>query len=422
MIYLRRLAHLFQHQHLTMTGAIDGKRVIIMTDRRLTLVEKQGPSEDEEMRYIDSFSKESLNPMDMLETLDDDGCPVIPVPPPMVPAGEDTENGGKGKVIPPKKTWGLINTTIAGTYPFALPSGIELCKDEWLAFRFNGGKLYIRSANKYEDLLKSTEVVFDVEYNDEVEDDTCFAVRTELIRVCRELADDKVVISVKKNKETNSTYIGIRTPDLTCVFFGPPLILEENLKVAATKEESPDSPENQETEADVVSGNEEVEETEVVEPEEAAEGSEVEEQETEAAEEETAEEAENIGEEVVDDANDAEETEETEETEEVETAESNEGEAPEAPKPAAEDVDPLEAYDTLIPDLIKSIQETVKEQGNEAKRILKNATKQSRRALRSKSDPEDLAKLKAENAALKKKLSVAEHQRDVAKKALKEIL
>lgn len=415
MIYLRRLAHLFQHQHLTLAGSSEGQRYVGMTDKRLTFIERCGPEEEEvEMRYIESFTQGSLDPMDIEEELDSEGLPILPDDALCIPAGEGIDGGPGAKLVPPLKVCDLIDQAIAGTYTFALPAGVEACKDEWLAFRFNSGKLYIRSANEYEDLLKATEVVFDVTFSDEIENDTCFAVKSELIRVCKELAGDKLVISVKRTK---STYIGIRTPDLTCVFFCPPLVLEENLKVSKDKEESPEAPENQETEADVVSGNEEVAEAEVVESEEETEESEAEEEATDPEEEEAAEETEDPGDEAGDDADDTEASEETEETESEEGEESE----PES-KPATEDVDPLEAYDNLIPDLIKSIQETVKEQGNEAKRILKNATKQSRRALRSKSDPEDMAKLKTENAVLKKKLAVAEKQRDTAKQALKDFL
>lgn len=405
MIYLRRLSHLFKDQHLTLAGSSDGQKSIGMTDRRLTLIERCGPEDEvKELKYIESFAQGSIDPMDIQDALDSEGLLVLPEGAETVPPGEGIDGGPGGKLVPPLKVYDLISQTIAGTYTFALPAGVEACTDEWLAFRFNSGKLYIRSANDYGDLLKSTEVVFDVTYSDEIEDDTCFAVKTELIRVCRELAGDKVVISVKRTK---STYIGIRTPDLTCVFFCPPLVLEENLKVSKDKEESPDTPENQETDTDVVPEVEEAACVEDVVPEaEPAEEPETEDSGTTEEEFITGEDA------TADEAAAAIEAEEGGEVDDPESVE----------KPATEDVDPLEAYDTLIPDILKAIQETVKAQGNEAKRLLKNATKQSRKTLKSKADPEEVAKLKAEVSTLTKKLSIVEHQRDAAKKALKDIL
>jgi hypothetical protein len=380
-----------------------------MTTRRLVFIECCGEeAEDNEMKYIESFEQGSIDPMDIEEELDSEGLPILPEGTKTLPAGEGIDGGPGGKLVPPEKLWDLVDKTIAGTYTFHLPTSIYTCKDEWLAFRFKGGKLYGRSATQYEDLHKSQETEFIATYSDEIEDNTCFAVKSELLRTCYDIAGDKIVVSVNGKK---NSYIGIRTPDLTCVFFCPPLILEENLKVP--EEEKSGAPENQETVADAEElPSETVEEEEVDESEAETEGSEVEEQEGGSEEEEAAEETETEDPEAssdgdVDDS-DAEAAEEA--MEEDSTTESNETEEPTEPKPAAEDVDPLEAYDTLIPDLIKVIQETVKEKGNEAKRVLKNATKQSRKAIKSQADPAEVADLKRKLASETKRADKAEKE------------
>jgi hypothetical protein len=366
-----------------------------MNTSRLFLFELCGEEETiNELKYIESFTKDSIDPMEIDGALDSKGYPVLPDGSERVEPGQ----GYKGRLMPPLKVWDGVNSTIEKGIEFTLPGCIYTCKDKWMAFRFSGGKLYGRSAAEYEDLYEAKEVQFHTEYSDEIKDGTCFAVKSELLSTCRELSDDQLTISVRA---TGNLSIGIRTPDFMCVYVCNPLTIEENVEMPEENEEKSGAPENQETVTDAnEASSEQVEEAEVNESEEETVGSEPEEDETDSEEEETEEETEDPGEE--------------EDSGESDDTASDGGDASEKTTPASEDVDPLEAYDVIIPDLIKDIQEEARLKGNELKRVLKNATKQARKAIKSSADP-------AEVAELKRKLASETKRADKAEKELKEI-
>jgi hypothetical protein len=331
-----------------------------------------------ELKYIESFVKDSIDPMEIGEELDSNGCPVLPDETERVGPGQ----GYKGRLMPPLKVWDGVSMTIEKGIEFTLPASIYTCKDKWMAFRFSGGKLYGRSAAEYEDLYEATELQFHTEYSDEIKDGTCFAVKSELLRTCRELSDDQLTISVRASDNVS---IGIRTPDFMCVYVCNPLTIEENVEMPEENEEKSGAPENQEVEPEVVT------------------------------EEETPEEP-GLEEEATDDATETTESDDTdgddagEDEGDSDGNETGSGES----APATEDVDPLEAYDVIIPELIKDIQEEARIKGNELKRVLKNATKQARKAIKSTADP-------AEVAELKRKLASETKRADKAEKELKEI-
>jgi hypothetical protein len=366
-----------------------------MHTSRLFLFELCGEEEKiNAMNYVESFVKDSIDPMEIGEELDSKGCPALPEGTERFGPGE----GYKGRLLPPIKVWDAVSLSVEKGIEFTLPASIYTCKDKWMAFRFSGGKLYGRSANEYEDLYNASELQFHTEYSDEIKDGTCFAIESELLRICKELSDNQLTISVR-NAENIS--IGIRTPELTCVYVCNPLTIEENVEMPEENEEKSGAPENQEVETDAnEASSEQVEEAEVDEPEENEEKSEPEEEETDSEGEEAAEETEDSGEE--------------DESGEADDTAPDGGDASEKPTTATEDVDPLEAYDVIIPELIKDIQEEARLKGNELKRVLKNATKQARKSIRSTADP-------AEVAELKRKLASETKRADKAEKELKEI-
>jgi len=372
MIYLRKLAHLFEHQHLVLTGSFEGSRWVGMTDRRLTLIERHGvEAETNEMIYVDAHEQGTIDPLQIGEDLDANGCPILPKGTVTIPAGQGAEKNGS--ILPPRKAYDLVNQTLDGTYPFTFPAGIENCLEQWLAFRFCGGRLLIRSAEEYQELDQGVEYEFACEYSD-IEDGTCFAVKTELIRICKELACD-MVMSVKK-ADKGAVYIGIRTPDLACIYFCKPLNIEENLPMTeetAPTEENPGAPDNVE--------------------EKTSEGP------------------------------PAEQGGET--PPETEPTEGGGGETPADPKPQPEPVEPVDVVSLLdgeVAERYRNVRDTVRTELAELEKLRKVITKEVRKSAKSSADPAEVKGLKAEVKGLKAELAAAVKQRDAAKKALKDVL
>jgi len=364
---LRTLAPLFERQHLTLKGAHKGKWIIAMTDRYVTVIEEHDLKGDPKPMYLDSYVKGSINPANIPATLGKDNLPFYPKGVELITSKEIEKDSGK-ELMEAAGLLKRIDSLMVGMQCFELPASLHTLKGEWIAVRLGEGMVRVRMSDTFEGLGKSAEHEMGV--CDESIEPVEFPLPLELFRMLEKLEPENIAIGVKKTK---AVAVSIRIPGALLVIFTKPLNLEEPMNETAT-----DAP----SAADLAAGAPGAEENP-----EAPESSEI----------------------TVEPTIDG----DTETTEPIEPAADDEDAA--AQKVIPEDVDPMEALDVLIPEIMRSQAEANKDAFTKMRVLVRNVKKQCRKALKSTADP-------AEVTELKKKLAVAEKQRDAAKKALKDLL
>ena len=368
MKFIRELCRLFEKQHVTIAGIHEGRRIVAATDRRLMVLERYEESDEEDnVECIPSFKIGSIDPpVDIPSKLGEDGRPVLPEGTEMVTSAEEAKEYKKGE-LEAAEAIAVIGKLRAVEKPLKLPVNLHTLKEDWLAFRLEGGHMFVRTAKEYGDLGEATEVdmgACDAEFN------CCFAVPVLIFKVCHQLADGE--IKTKLSRTRDNTFAVFEMKDAGIYYSCKPLLIVENpVKKAEQKSGTPNNePEEKKSEEP------KVEEPKVEEPK---------------AEEPKAEEPEEGGEETPPDG------EETPPSEEK--------------KPAVEDVDPLVALDEIMPGLMKAQLELNQDTFKQMRVLIRNVGKQCRKALKSQADPEEVK-------TLKRKLAAAEKARDTAQAEL----
>jgi len=391
--FIRELCRLFEKQHVTIAGIHEGRRIVAATDRRLMVLERYEESDEEDnVECIPSFKIGSIDPpVDIPSKLGEDGRPVLPEGTEMVTSAEEAKEYKKGE-LEAAEAIAVIGKLRAVEKPLKLPVNLHTLKEDWLAFRLEGGHMFVRTAKEYGDLGEATEVdmgACDAEFN------CCFAVPVLIFKVCHQLADGE--IKTKLSRTRDNTFAVFEMKDAGIYYSCKPLLIVENpVKKAEQKSGTPNNePEEKKSEEPKVE-EPKVEEPKVEEPkveEPKAEEPKAEEPKAEEpkAEEPKAEEPEEGGEETPPDG------EETPPSEEK--------------KPAVEDVDPLVALDEIMPGLMKAQLELNQDTFKQMRVLIRNVGKQCRKALKSQADPEEVK-------TLKRKLAAAEKARDTAQAEL----
>ena len=363
MKFIRELCRLFEKQHVTIAGIHEGRRIVAATDRRLMVLERYEESDEEDnVECIPSFKIGSIDPpVDIPSKLGEDGRPILPEGTEMVTSAEEAKEYKKGE-LEAAEAIAVIGKLRAVEKPLKLPVNLHTLKEDWLAFRLEGGHMFVRTAKEYGDLGEATEVdmgACDAEFN------CCFAVPVLIFKVCHQLADGE--IKTKLSRTRDNTFAVFEMKDAGIYYSCKPLLIVENpVKKAEQKSGTPNNePEEKKSE-----------EPKVEEPK---------------AEEPKAEEPEEGGEETPPDG------EETPPSEEK--------------KPAVEDVDPLVALDEIMPGLMKAQLELNQDTFKQMRVLIRNVGKQCRKALKSQADPEEVK-------TLKRKLAAAEKARDTAQAEL----
>ena len=422
---IKALLDTVEHQFLTLVGNRKGERTVILTDRRITIVERchaLAEPPDEDFVYISSPVREEIDSEKCPMELDKNGLPPWPDKYELISPTEEAKRSSR-KVIDPKQVIEVIDTQFAGMAAFQVPTATHTMKNKWMAFRFSEGDMYLRVADEYADLDTADEVSAG-KAPEKITEDLSFAVPLEFFRAAHSVYPGKIMMGVKPGK---SVAVRVGMPKADILYLCKPLNLTEPV---AKEEEEPvaDEPTAAELAEEIPGNTEEVEETD----EQTTETLEEEATETEGPEEEPA---------AADAADGSDDTEAVpDQNDGGDGSESGTAEAAgggvvegcfvELGKLVADvqagldagDLDPMECLDKTLPEIGKLRAEVVDKCKQAERLILKNVAKQARRPLKGKADPEQIKAKDAEIAELSKKLAKAEKAEAAAKKALKEIL
>lgn len=398
--YINQLALLFEHQPTTAVGAEDGVYTAFMTDTRMLLKEKTAApaAADAPMAFGKCAGLDAITEVNDVQFAEG----AFKFKSEELFDSKETLNAVNKPSMTIDKLLKGMESVAAKMTIINFPATFKAISDAWLAIHIVDGELRMRSADSHDALATSMEVAIS---KCKLEGEFAFSVPTKLITVCLENSD-KVVASFKE--QNGIYYFRVMTPEFEGAYACKPLILEteEEETVRKTEEDvttlaaaMPAGEGTDQATADNAMADDDASRSTGGHTATTA----TDENSGDPGNAETEEPVAETSEQVEEGSQEGETSEETGESGVSET-----GEDPAPPPKKAEDVDPLEALDVLMPELIRNTKQTVHANLVELEKYRKNVAKQARKALKAKADAGETAELKKQLAAETKRANKAE--------------
>ena len=377
--YINQLHPLFECQPFAAVGSKEGKWQALMTDRRLILQEKVAQPANTEATPIEYVPVCEFG-TDIVQFDADTGAFSYPEGAKVLTSVEVDDINGK-PAVPIKNMADTIAGIMVGMTAFSMPAAASKHEGAWALFHFKGGNLAMRFSDTYDGLLTAPEAL--CAPSETVEGEHAFAVPADVVRVCLGASDKCAAGFLAKGPDT---YFTIKTPDFdaiyACKHMGISHLNKEaasdaaDLAASAPPADEPTKPLGEAT----------------TQPQESTS----EEQSTEQVSTEEQESTEEDGKGPEEVPAVVQVTTDTVQGDGASVPAGGEG-AEETPKPRMEDVDPMEALDVHMADLIRSTKEVAHSNMVSMEKLRKNVAKQCRKALKSVGNDSQRAQLATAN-------------------------